>query len=89
MIRVRLEVKEILGYLRRGENCKVEINSAGEAYVLPQEAAGYQDTILVQVFEAADLEDAGSEEDYKEWLASCYMEQLEAKNGEIVKIEII
>lgn len=87
MIKVRLEVEEILGYLRRGENCKVEINPAGEAYVLPQEAAGYQDTILVQAFEAADLEDACSEKSYKEWLASCYMEQLEAKDGTLVKIE--
>lgn len=87
MIKVRLEAEEILTYLRKGEGCKVEINPAGEAYVLPQEAAGYQDTILVQIFEAADLEDAGSEENYKEWLASCYMEQLEAKDGALVKIE--
>ena len=84
---VKVSFKEILGYLRRGQNCKVEIDPAGEAYVLPQEAAGYHDTILVQIFEAADLEDAGSEENYKEWLASCYMEQLEAKDGALVKIE--
>ena len=88
MIKARLEVKEILAYLRKGENCKVEINQDGAAYVLPQEAAGYQDTILVQYFAADDLAIAVSVEEYKQWLECSFIEPLEAKNGELIQIEL-
>lgn len=85
---VKINLEEILEFLRDGKDCKVEIDSNGWSAVIPDDAAGYEDTILVQHFEAYDYEECEDEEDYIGWLKSSFADEIEAKNGELIKIEL-
>lgn len=76
---VKLDVEEILEFVKNGEDCKLEVCKDEFVAVMPAEAAGYEDAILVQTFDAYDYEDAGDEEAYIDWLKSCYKgEEFEA-----------
>lgn len=87
---VKVHMENILEFTRNGQDCKMEISADGTAYFMPINAAGYRDTILIQEYLAYDYEDCENEEQYKEWLADCYYgAPMEAKNGELVKIEFI
>ncbi len=87
---VKVELKKVLEFMQEGEDCKIEISADGDAYVLPIRAVGYHDTIAIQELFADDYEDCESEENYSAWLADSYKDfEIEAKNGELVKIEFI
>lgn len=94
---VKVELKKVLDFMQEGEDCKIEISADGDAYVLPIRAAGYHDTIAIQELFADDYEgDEGQElpdntdDYYMDWLNSCYRNlEIEAKNGELVKIEFV
>lgn len=88
MKKVKISFEDILDCLKEGENFKLVVDQTGEAYFLPEDAQESKNIILIQNFEIFDLEDAGSEENYKLWLECCFMEQLEAKNGELIQIEL-
>lgn len=85
---VKINLEEVMEFVKDGRDCKVEIDADGQAYVMAAEAAGYEDTILIQQFDAYDYEECESEAQYTEWLESCYIgEELEAKNGKKIEIE--
>lgn len=87
---VKVNLQEIMDFVKEERDCKIEIDADGKASVLPIDAAGYDDTILVQELYASDYEECGSEKDYIDWLEECYYGmELEAKNDELVKIEFV
>lgn len=85
---VKINLDEILEYVQNGEDCKVEVSADGQAYVLDQEATGYDDTILTQNLEAYDYEECESVEGYTEWLEDCFQNELEA-DDEVIKLELV
>lgn len=87
---VKANLQEIMDFMKEERDCKIEIDAEGKASVLPVDAAGYDDTILVQELYASDYDECGSEKDYIDWLEECYYDfELEAKNGELVKIKFV
>lgn len=90
-IKTAIKAEEIITLLEEGRNAKAEINKEGEAWIMPLEAYGYDETILTQTFEAYDFEELEKDkESYIEWLKDCYSnEELEAEDGEYqITIEI-
>lgn len=85
-IKVEVKLEEVLEFVRNEEDCKIEIdsdNNAAEAYVLPIEAAGFEDKINTQTIEAYDYQEFdGDEEAYIDWLTGCYDRPYEAVDGE-------
>ena len=89
MIKAEIKADEILEYIREGQDCKIEITGAGGAYVLPLEAYGFEDAVLIQVIEAYHLEELDSEADFISWLKDSYEDmELEATGDQIITIEI-
>lgn len=94
-IKVLVDKEEILKFVRKGENCKIEIDydrdtEIYDAYVLPLEATGFENKINTQTLNAHDYEEEGDEESYLDWLIWCYDEPFEATDGEyeyLIKIE--
>ena len=94
-IKVLVDKKEILEFVKKGENCKIEIDydrdtEVYDAYVLPLEAAGFEKKINTQTLEAYDYEEEGDEEAYLDWLIWCYDEPFKVTDGEdeyLIKIE--
>ena len=88
---VEVKASEILEYAREGKDCKIEISGAGAGCVLPLEAYGYDDTILIQSIEAYIYEELESDADFFiGWLTDAYEGvELEATGGQIITIEII
>ena len=87
---VKVNAKEIMDFMKEERDCKIEIDADGKASVLPIDAAGYEDTILVQELYASDYEECESDKAYTDWLEECYYGmELEAKNEELVKIEFV
>ena len=94
---VKVEMEKVLEFMREGKDCKIEISSDGDAYVLPFDAAGYHDTIVILDLYADDFEEDDDQElpgdtydYYMDWLNGCYRNvEIEAKNGELVKIEFV
>ncbi|MDU5183740.1 MAG: hypothetical protein E6214_00485 [Peptoniphilus harei] len=84
-IKVTVSLEEVLEFVRE-EDCKIEIDYDGnlaEAYVLPIEAAGFEDKINTQTIEAYDYQEFdGDEEAYIDWLTGCYDRPYEAVDGE-------
>lgn len=85
---VRVDVNEILGFVRDGKDCKLEISEDAIGYILPEEAGGYDDTIHIEHFESYDYEECEDEEEYIDWLKDSFQSELEAKDGTIIKVEI-
>ena len=89
LLNVEVKASEILEYVKDGNDCKIEINKDGDAYMLPAEAYGYEDTVLTQVIEACHYEEIENNAEFINWLKDAYEnEELEATNGQIVTIEI-
>ena len=87
---VKVNLQEIMDFMKEERDCKIEIDADGKASVLPIDAAGYDDTIAKQELYASDYEECESDEAYTEWLEGCYYGmELEAKNGKLVKIEFV
>lgn len=86
---VRVKAKEILEFTNNGKDCKLEISKDGETNVIPVDAKGYEDTILIQYFEAYDFEECKDKREYIEWLKDCFKSELEANKGQLIDIEII
>lgn len=87
---VKVNVQDIVDYVKEERDCKIEIDTDGKASVLPIDAAGYDDTIAKQELYASDYEECGSEKDYVDWLEGCYDDfELEANNGELYKITFV
>ena len=84
---VKINLDEVLEFVANGEDCKVEINQDGDAYVLPIEASGYGDTILTQYFEADDYNECEDEQEYVNWLEDGFQNELEADN-KVIKLEL-
>ena len=90
MIKVEIRAREILEYMKDGRDCKIEISGSGEGDILPLEAYGYDDTILIQSIEAYFYKELESEADFVGWLRDAYKDvELEATGGQVIKIEII
>ena len=84
-IKVIVQKEEILDFVRKGEDCKIEvdyIDGIAEVYVLPIEASGFENEINSQTIEAYDYKEFEEEEDYLDWLVGCYDIPYEATNGE-------
>ena len=89
MIKVQVQANEILRYIKEGIDCKIEVGKQGDAYMLPLEAYGFEDTVLVQVIEAYHLEELESEADFISWLKDAYDNiELIATNGQLINIKI-
>ena len=89
MIKVQVQASEILEYMKDGGDCKIEISGTGDAYMLPLEAYGFKDTILVQVIEASDYKELENDTDFISWLSDAYEDvELEATNGQLINIKI-
>ena len=72
MIKVEVKASEILDYIKEGQDCKIEISGPGDADILPLEAYGDRDTVLVQVIEASDYKEVEGEADFISWLRYAY-----------------
>ncbi len=87
---VKVNLQEIMDFMKEERDCKIEIDADGKASVLPIDAAGYDDTMLVQELYASDYDECGSDEAYTDWLEECYYGvELEGKNEKLVKIEFV
>lgn len=92
-VEVLVKKDEILDFVRKGENCKIEIDysdGVAEAYVLPIEASGFQNKIDSQIIEACDYNEFEEEEDFLEWSIGCYDIPYEVTRGEdefLIKID--
>lgn len=89
----KVNLKSILTYVTRGQDCKIEITKDGDCLVfpvIPGEAFGYRDSILIQEFDAYDYQDCDNEENYIDWLIDCFQGvELKAINGEVIKMEVV
>ena len=61
----RINLEEVLGFVARGEDCKVMIDD-GQVDVYPANAQGYGEVVVE--LEAYDFEECDSVEEYVEWL---------------------
>lgn len=85
---VKINLEDVLEFVEDGKDCKVEIDQDGRAYVIPQDAAGYDDSILIQYFDSEDYQECENEEEYISWLKDNFESaDLEANNGEFIKVE--
>lgn len=86
---VKVNVNEILEFVRDGEDCRLEIDKDGWHGVIGNSASGYPDTVLKQKFYAYDYEECENEEEYIQWLIDCYyQEHFETEDGQEFTIEI-
>lgn len=87
-IKVTVKLEEVLEFVREDRDCKIEIDydkieKSYDAYVLPIEAAGFEEKINTQPVEAYDYQEFdGDEEAYIDWLTGCYDRPYEAADGE-------
>ena len=89
-MKVQVQASEILEYIKEGVCCKIEVDKQGEAYVLPLEAYGFEDTILTQVIEAYHYEEMENDAEFIDWVKYIYnTTELEATNNQLIKIEIL
>ena len=77
-IKVNVELEEVLEFVREDRDCKIEIDydkndGSYDAYVLPVDAAGFEEKVDTQVVEAYDYQEFdGDEEAYIDWFTGCY-----------------
>ena len=89
-MKVQVQAKEILDYIKECKDCKIEVDKQGEAYVLPFEAYGFEDTVLIQVIEANHYEEMENDAEFTNWLKDAYDNiELVATNNQLIKIEIL
>ena len=89
LVKVKVNVNEILEFVRDGEDCRLEIDKDGCHRVMMSNAAGYADTVLTQDFLAYDYEDCDSEEEYINWIIDCYYQaDFILGNGQEFTVEI-
>lgn len=85
-ITVSVKLEEVLEFVRDEKDCKIEIDYNDgnyDAYVLPLEAAGFEEKINIQPVEAYDYQEFdGDEEAYIDWFTGCYDRPYEAADGE-------
>lgn len=92
-VKVLVKKDEILEFVRKGEDCKIEIDysdGVAEAYVLPIEASGFENKISSQTIEAYDYNEFEDEEDFLDWFVGCYDMPYEVTSGEgeyLIKID--
>ena len=86
---VKVNVEEILDFVRNGEDCRLEIDKDGWHTVISNDASGYPDTVLKQEFYAYDYDDCENEIGYINWLMECYYEShFETEDGQSFTIEM-
>ena len=89
LLKVQVQASDILEYMKDGEDCKIEIDSQGDAYVLPLEASGFKDTVLVQVIEAYHYKELESDTDFISWLKDAYEDvELTGLDEQLINIKI-
>ena len=87
-IKVEVKLEEVLEFVRNERDCKIEIDydkidGSYDAYVLPIDAAGFEEKINIQPVEAYGYQEFdGEEEAYIDWLTGCYDRHYEATDGE-------
>lgn len=87
-IRVDVELEEVLEFVRIERDCFIEIHydkndGSYDAYVLPSDAAGFEEKIDSQFVETYDYQEfEGDEEAYIDWLVGCYDRPYEVVDGE-------
>lgn len=87
-ITVSVKLEEVLEFVREERDCKIEIDydkidESYDAYVLPIDAAGFEEKINIQPVEAYDYQEFdGDEEAYIDWFTGCYDRPYEAEDGE-------
>lgn len=87
-IKVTVKIEEILEFLREERDCKIEIDydknaEEYDAYVLPLEAAGFEDKINTQTLETYDYKEFKEEKEYIDWLIDCYNRPYETEDYSI------
>lgn len=81
-----IQFDDILEYVKNGENCNLVIcqyTEAGqitkgkyEAYIVPFQGQGYNQIYSMELY-ASDYDECIDEEQYKDWLISCFDEEIE------------
>ena len=97
-IKVTVKLEEVLEFAREDRDCKIEIDydqndGSYDAYVLPVDAAGFEEKVDTQVVEAYDYQEFdGDEEAYIDWFTGCYDRPYEAADGDeeyLIKITFV
>lgn len=83
---LNVNVKDILEYVKNESNCNLVIchdTEAGEiqkgkyeAYIVPFQGQGYNQIYTMELY-ANDYDECIDEEQYKDWLISCFDEEIE------------
>ena len=86
-----ININDILKYVKNGENCNLVIcqyTEAGqitdgkyEAYIVPFQGQGQNQIHSMELY-ANDYEECEDEEQYQDWLTSCFDSQIEVYKSE-------
>lgn len=86
-----IQFDDILEYIKNGENCNLVIchyTEAGhitegkyEAYIVPFQGQGYNQIYSMELY-ASDYEECDDEEQYIDWLTSCFDTTIEVNKSE-------